>query len=112
MTPAVRKTSWNIGRREGRNSLSFLIIYKYAISFRGNPFSNVTRPIFFQDKEVQYTLTCLVYSGSKTIREWKETDKKITFCYNEARDNSKFIQAMETCCHSLYLDDPVSTYIY
>lgn len=38
--------------------------------------------------------------------EWKETDQKITFCYNEARDNSKFIQAMETSCHALYLDDP------
>lgn len=50
---------------------------------------------------------CLSLSGSKIIKEWKETDKKITFCYNEARDNSKFIQAMETCCHALYLDDPV-----
>lgn len=42
------------------------------------------------------------------MKEWKETDKKITFCYNEARDNSKFIQAIETSCHALYLDDPVN----
>lgn len=60
-----------------------------------------------KDKEVQFTLHCLIASGSKIIRYWKDTDRKITFCYNEARDNSKFIQAMETCCHSLYLDDPV-----
>lgn len=42
------------------------------------------------------------------MKEWRETDKKITFCYNEARDNSKFIQAIETSCHALYLDDPVN----
>lgn len=64
--------------------------------------------VSFQEKEVQFTLHCLAVSNSKIIKEWKETDKKITFCYNEARDNSKFIQAMETCCHALYLDDPVN----
>lgn len=62
----------------------------------------------FQHREVQWTLFCLSCSGSKILKQWKETDKKITFCYNEARDNSKFIQAMEQCCHSLYLDDPVN----
>lgn len=44
------------------------------------------------------------------MKSWKDTDRKITFCYNEARENSKFIQAMETCCHALYLDDPVKTF--
>lgn len=53
------------------------------------------------------TLQCLVLSRSKLTKLWKETDRKITFCYNEARDNAKFIQAMEKCCHSLYLHDPV-----
>ncbi len=67
---------------------------------------------FKKDKEVQFTLHCLIASGSKIIRYWKDTDRKITFCYNEARDNSKFIQAMETCCHSLYLDDPVRRIIF
>lgn len=61
-----------------------------------------------EDKEVQYTLSCLIISGSKLMKLWRETDRKITFCYNEARDNSKFIQAMESCCHALYLDDPVN----
>nr|XP_036233287.1 dynein heavy chain 5, axonemal isoform X1 [Bactrocera oleae] len=72
---------------------------------RGAQFSQLLAHL--QDREVQYTLHCLFLAGSRVMRAWKETDRKITFCYNEARDNSKFIQAMETCCHSLYLDDPV-----
>lgn len=73
---------------------------------RGAQFSQLLAHL--NEKEVQFTFQCLAASGSKIIKEWKETDKKITFCYNEARDNSKFIQAMETCCHALYLDDPVN----
>ncbi|KAI8431134.1 hypothetical protein MSG28_001183, partial [Choristoneura fumiferana] len=60
-----------------------------------------------EDNEVQLTLTCLQLANSKVIKLWRDTDHKITFCYNEAKDNAKFIQAMEKCCHSLYLDDPV-----
>lgn len=74
---------------------------------RGAQFSQLLAHL--QEKEVQYTLHCLYLANSKVMRDWKETDRKITFCYNEARDNSKFIQAMEHCCHSLYLDDPVYT---
>ncbi|XP_058454765.1 dynein axonemal heavy chain 5 [Malaya genurostris] len=73
---------------------------------RGAQFSQLLSHL--QEREVQWTLYCLSQSGSKVLKQWKETDKKITFCYNEARDNSKFIQAMEACCHSLYLDDPVN----
>lgn len=73
---------------------------------RGALFSQLLNNL--HDKEVQYTLDCLKFAGSRVLREWKDTDIKITFCYNEAQDNSKFIQAMEQCCHSLYLDDPVS----
>lgn len=61
----------------------------------------------FQNSEVQLTLTCLQLASSKYMKLWRDTDHKITFCYNEAKDNAKFIQAMEKCCHSLYLDDPV-----
>lgn len=53
------------------------------------------------------TLQVLNLAHSKFIKFWRETDKKITYCYNEARNNAKFIQAMEKCCHSLYLHDPV-----
>lgn len=52
-------------------------------------------------------MLCLKLAHSKVVKEWRETDKKITFCYNEAKDNAKFIQALEKNCHSLYLDDPV-----
>ncbi|XP_060809519.1 dynein axonemal heavy chain 5 [Amyelois transitella] len=72
---------------------------------RGAQFSQLVT--YLQDSEVQLTLTCLQLANSKVIRLWRETDHKITFCYNEAKDNAKFIQAMEKCCHSLYLDDPV-----
>lgn len=54
------------------------------------------------------TILCLKIARSKVVKDWRETDKKITFCYNESKDNAKFIQALETKCHSLYLDDPVS----
>lgn len=73
---------------------------------RGAQFSQLLA--YLQEREVQWTLYCLTVSGSRMMKNWKETDKKITFCYNEARDNAKFIQAMEQCCHSLYLDDPVT----
>ncbi|VVC99767.1 unnamed protein product [Leptidea sinapis] len=72
---------------------------------RGAQFSQLVS--YLQDKEVQLTLSCLQVANSKVIKLWRETDHKITFCYNEAKDNAKFIQAMEKCCHSLYLDDPV-----
>lgn len=50
---------------------------------------------------------CLQFARSKILKDWKETDDKITFCYNEAKDNAKYITALEKNCHSLYLDDPV-----
>lgn len=60
-----------------------------------------------QEREVQYSLTCLRLNGSKVMRSWHEIDAKITYCFNEAKDNGKFIQSMESCCHALYLDDPM-----
>ncbi|XP_017781875.1 PREDICTED: dynein heavy chain 5, axonemal [Nicrophorus vespilloides] len=72
---------------------------------RGAQFSQIVEHL--QDTEVQRTITCLQYARSKYLKEWRETDKKITYCYNEAKDNAKYIQAMEKNCHSLYLDDPV-----
>lgn len=62
--------------------------------------------------QVQMTLMTLQLARSKVIKLWRDTDRKITFCYNEARDNAKFIQSMEKCCHSLYLHDPVSHSTY
>lgn len=45
---------------------------------------------------------------SKLIKNWVDTEDEVTYCYNEAKDNAKFIQALEKCCHCLYLDDPVN----
>lgn len=73
---------------------------------RGAQFSQLLSHL--QEREVQWTLYCLSQANSKMLKTWKETDKKITLCFCEARDNSKFIQAMEACIHSLYLDDPVN----
>ncbi|CAH4038579.1 unnamed protein product [Pieris brassicae] len=73
---------------------------------RGAQFSQLVS--YLQDHEVQLTLTCLQLANSKVIKLWRDTDHKITFCYNEAKDNAKFVQAMEKCCHTLYLDDPVN----
>ncbi|XP_046389607.1 dynein axonemal heavy chain 5 [Ischnura elegans] len=72
---------------------------------RGAQFSQIVAHL--QAQEVQMVLLCLQLSHSRIFKQWQETDKKITFCYNEARDNAKFIQAMEKCCHCLYLHDPV-----
>ncbi|XP_015833540.2 dynein axonemal heavy chain 5 isoform X3 [Tribolium castaneum] len=72
---------------------------------RGAQFSQITNQV--NSSEVQMTILCLRMAHSKILKEWLETDKKITFCYNEAKDNAKFIQALEKNCHSLYLDDPV-----
>ncbi|VEN47382.1 unnamed protein product, partial [Callosobruchus maculatus] len=72
---------------------------------RGARFSQIVNQV--NSQEVQMTIYCIRMAHSKLFKEWLETDKKITFCYNEAKDNAKFIQALESKCHSLYLDDPV-----
>ncbi|KAI5735122.1 hypothetical protein M8J77_014480 [Diaphorina citri] len=71
---------------------------------RGAKFSQIVTHL--REKEVQMTIQCLTLAKSKIIPVWKETDMKITYCFNEARDNAKYIQAMEHYCHSLYIDDP------
>lgn len=53
------------------------------------------------------TICCLQLSRSRMVDRWRRTDNHLTLCYNEAKDNSKYIQALEKCCHSLYLDNPV-----
>ncbi|KAK4873406.1 hypothetical protein RN001_015435 [Aquatica leii] len=72
---------------------------------RGATFSQIINQL--QAQEVQLTILCLTLARSKIIKEWRESDQKVTFCYNEAKDNAKYIQALEKNCHSLYLDDPV-----
>lgn len=54
------------------------------------------------------SLLCLQLSRSKLLKDWTDIEEEVTYCFNEAKDNAKFIQALEKCCHCLYLDDPVS----
>lgn len=53
------------------------------------------------------SIQCLEVGKSKLLSEWKDVSDEIIYCFNEAKDNAKFIQALEKCCHCLYLDDPV-----
>lgn len=57
------------------------------------------------------TIQCLVIQKSKMLKQWKEAEQGVVYCYNEAHDNAKYIQSIEKSCHALYLHDPVS-YIY
>ncbi|XP_066590394.1 dynein axonemal heavy chain 5 [Prorops nasuta] len=72
---------------------------------RGAQFSQLVDRI--QDHEVRMSLLCLQAARSRSIKDWVEAEDEITYCYNEAKDNAKFIQALEKCCHCLYLEDPV-----
>ncbi|XP_008556957.2 dynein axonemal heavy chain 5 [Microplitis demolitor] len=72
---------------------------------RGAQFSQLATKL--QNHEVRMSLLCLQVSRSKLIKEWVDAEDEVTYCYSEAKDNAKFIQALEKCCHCLYLDDPV-----
>ncbi|CAG5099433.1 Similar to DNAH5: Dynein heavy chain 5 [Cotesia congregata] len=72
---------------------------------RGAQFSQLATKL--QDHEVKMSLLCLQVARSKLIKEWVDAEDEVTYCYSEAKDNAKFIQALEKCCHCLYLDDPV-----
>ncbi|KAF4514205.1 UNVERIFIED_CONTAM: hypothetical protein B566_EDAN019421, partial [Ephemera danica] len=62
---------------------------------------------YWKRRGAQFSQIVTHLQSHESLKQWRELDKKITFCYNEARDNAKFIQSMEKCCHSLYLHDPV-----
>ncbi|TGZ53817.1 Dynein heavy chain 5, axonemal, partial [Temnothorax longispinosus] len=72
---------------------------------RGAQFSQLVNRL--QDHEITMSLLCLQVARSKLIKDWVDAEDEVTYCYNEAKDNAKFIQALEKCCHCLYLDDPV-----
>ncbi|BES98150.1 dynein heavy chain [Nesidiocoris tenuis] len=72
---------------------------------RDAQFSQIVSQI--QAHEVTMTVQCLLMVKSKMLKLWREADARITYCYNEARDNAKYVQAIEKSCHALYLYDPV-----
>ncbi|KAG5316099.1 DYH5 protein, partial [Acromyrmex insinuator] len=72
---------------------------------RGAQFNQLVNRL--KDHEITMSLLCLQVARSKLIKDWVDAEDEVTYCYNEAKDNAKFIQALEKCCHCLYLDDPV-----
>ena len=50
----------------------------------------------------------LQLSKSRVLKLWNDADEKVTHYLAEAKDNVKFVYAIEEYCHPLYLNDPVS----
>ncbi|XP_072911453.1 dynein axonemal heavy chain 8-like [Hemitrygon akajei] len=53
-------------------------------------------------------INVLNISQSKQIKMWQGIDSEITDAANAAKDNVKFLQALEQVCHPLYNSDPVT----
>ncbi|CAG7714181.1 unnamed protein product [Allacma fusca] len=50
----------------------------------------------------------LVHSKSKVLRRWKDVDSRVTDEYHEAKDNVRYMYALEKFCQPLYQCDPPS----
>uniref|UniRef100_A0A667Y8J8 Dynein heavy chain tail domain-containing protein n=1 Tax=Myripristis murdjan TaxID=586833 RepID=A0A667Y8J8_9TELE len=56
--------------------------------------------------ECQAVVMVLFVNGSKTLKMWRKLDAQITERTNEAKDNAKFLGALEEACQPLYNSDP------
>ncbi|XP_064087416.1 LOW QUALITY PROTEIN: dynein axonemal heavy chain 5-like [Macrobrachium nipponense] len=56
--------------------------------------------------QVRGAILVLQLARSKSLKLWKDTDARVTHNLAEAKDNVKFVYAIEEYCHPLYLNDP------
>ncbi|XP_068204591.1 dynein axonemal heavy chain 5-like [Palaemon carinicauda] len=59
-----------------------------------------------ETQEVRGAILVLQLARSKLLKSWKEIDAKVTNHLTQAKDNVKFVYAIEEYCHPLYLNDP------
>ena len=57
-------------------------------------------------KPCKMTIVTLRAAKCKLLKVWRECDLKITRYHVEARDNAKFLGAIEKSSHAIYLEDP------
>ena len=61
-----------------------------------------------RSKECRIVVAVLLAAKSKLIKTWRELDQRITEVSSEAKDNVKFLYALEKFWAPLYKSDPVS----
>ncbi|XP_071524381.1 LOW QUALITY PROTEIN: dynein axonemal heavy chain 5-like [Panulirus ornatus] len=59
-----------------------------------------------ESSQVRGALLVLQLARSKVLKTWKDMDTRVTHNLAEAKDNVKFVYAIEEYCHPLYLHDP------
>ncbi|KAK3864738.1 hypothetical protein Pcinc_029598 [Petrolisthes cinctipes] len=57
-------------------------------------------------QQVRGAVLAMQLARSKLLKTWKEMDARVTHNLAEAKDNVKFVYAIEEYCHPLYLNDP------
>lgn len=72
------------------------------------PYPKRSKELIIVYLQVRGAVLALQLARSKLLKTWKEMDARVTHNLAEAKDNVKFVYAIEEYCHPLYLNDPVS----